>query len=195
MKSLGTQPIQTERLMLRRIRLSDAQNMFNNWASDLVATKYLTWDPHKDVSETKKIIAMWLDEYKYMHTFRWAIALRDSDEIIGMIDAVKIDLDDEVVTIGYVLSRKYWSQGIMSEALRTICDYLFLIIGVKTIVSHHKIENPASGKVMQNAGMCLDKNPDLKYCILYEHGVETHKDTHVYYRKDNPAPETHKFEP
>jgi RimJ/RimL family protein N-acetyltransferase len=52
----GTQKIKTERLILRRFKITDAKFMFNNWASDPEVTKYLSWPSHKELSTTKKII-------------------------------------------------------------------------------------------------------------------------------------------
>ena len=50
MKHLGTQTIETDRLILKKFEIKDAQKMFENWASSDEVTKYLTWKPHKDVS-------------------------------------------------------------------------------------------------------------------------------------------------
>ncbi|MFU0799653.1 MAG: GNAT family N-acetyltransferase [Xylanivirga thermophila] len=60
MNSIGTQNIETKRLILRKIAISDAEDMFNNWASDNEVTKYVTWRAHKSIEDTRKIINFWL---------------------------------------------------------------------------------------------------------------------------------------
>ncbi len=55
MNKIGTKTIEIERIILRQFTLDDADDMFNNWASDSEVTKYLTRPPHKDVSFTKTL--------------------------------------------------------------------------------------------------------------------------------------------
>lgn len=54
MNFVGTQRLETERLILRKLSLDDAENMFKNWASDDEVTKYLVWEAHKNLEVTKK---------------------------------------------------------------------------------------------------------------------------------------------
>lgn len=56
MKSIGTQILQTERLILRRFVESDAEAMFQNWASSAENLTYVTWAPHPDVEITRNSI-------------------------------------------------------------------------------------------------------------------------------------------
>lgn len=63
MNHLGTQYIETERLILRRFELSDAQAMFDNWANDDEVTKYLTWPAHADMSVTEELLGEWVPQY------------------------------------------------------------------------------------------------------------------------------------
>ena len=55
----GTVQIETKRLVLRPTSISDAEEMYNNWASDPEVTKYLPWQPHADIKVTKGILADW----------------------------------------------------------------------------------------------------------------------------------------
>ena len=61
MKNLGTIRIETERLILRRFVIEDAEDMFNNWASDNEVTKYLSWPTHKSINETEDYIKFIID--------------------------------------------------------------------------------------------------------------------------------------
>ena len=53
MNHLGTQTIETERLILRQYKMTDADDMFRNWVTDLEVSKFWGWEPHKDIEETK----------------------------------------------------------------------------------------------------------------------------------------------
>ena len=54
--------LETKRLLLRKLRKNDAESIFGNWASDSEVAKYVTWNAHKDITETKAILDMWLAE-------------------------------------------------------------------------------------------------------------------------------------
>ena len=57
MNHKGTVALETERLILRRFTIEDADAMFKNWASDAEVTKYLTWPTHTDVSVSQAVIS------------------------------------------------------------------------------------------------------------------------------------------
>ena len=57
----GTQKIETERLILRKAKIEDAEAMFRNWANDPEVTKFLTWPVHGSVEITKKLLAGWVE--------------------------------------------------------------------------------------------------------------------------------------
>lgn len=52
MRHLGTQVLETERLILRPMNTGDAIPMFETWANDPQVTRFLRWEPHKDWLET-----------------------------------------------------------------------------------------------------------------------------------------------
>lgn len=53
---IGTQNIETERLLLRKFKTEDAQMMFDNWAKDPENVKYLSWQVHRNVNDTYEIL-------------------------------------------------------------------------------------------------------------------------------------------
>lgn len=56
-------------------------------------------------------------------------------------------------SIGYVLSKKYWNLGYVSEALKSVIEYLIKEANFNRIEAIHAIDNIASGKVMKKEGM------------------------------------------
>ena len=163
MKHIGTKNIETERLILRRFTLDDADAMYRNWASDDEVTKYLIWPAHSSVDITKMILADWVESYKNDDNYNWAITLKGNDEPIGSIGVVAKDDETEMVHIGYCIGREYWHRGITSEALKALIDFFFDEVGVKRVESRHDPRNPNSGKVMKKCGMIYEgtkKNSD-----------------------------------
>lgn len=149
----GTNSIETLRIVLQRFKEEDAEDMFYNWASDPVVCEFLSWGPHSNISVSKKRIKDWLMNYEYEETYNWAIYLKNSKEVIGSISVEVFDDNAESCEVGYCLSRKHWNYGLMTEALRAVMHYLFFEIGYQRIQAKHDILNPASGRVMQKAGM------------------------------------------
>lgn len=152
MKKLGTNRIETDRLILRKFTIDDAEDMFNNWASDKETTKYVSFDPHKDVEITKKVINIWLNEYKD-NGFNWVVELKETGEIIGNISIVSLKEKDDYGEIGYAYGSKYWGNGYATEALKAVIDYLLNECCFNLVEARYVPSNPASGKVMKKAGM------------------------------------------
>ena len=148
----GTQTIETSRLILRRARRKDAEPMFRNWASDHEVTKYLTWPPHESVAVTQKVLESWVSEYGRSDYYHWMIVLKETDEPIGSLLASIVGLAQSA-HIGYCIGKKWWHQGIVAEALRSVMEYLFCTVGFHRIESRHDPNNPNSGRVMRKCGM------------------------------------------
>ncbi len=154
MKNCGTQRIETDRLILRRYVIEDADAMYKNWASDSEVTKFLTWQPHSSVEVSRSIIENWLKEYSDEKYYQWAIVLKaNGNEPIGDISVGQMNEDISMVHIGYCLGRAWWRRGIMSEALKAVMDFMFDTVEVNRVESRHDPMNPNSGKVMQKCGM------------------------------------------
>ncbi len=149
----GTVILETERLILRRFSLADAEAMFRNWASDPEVTKYLMWHTHVDMEMSKTIANEWVENYEYDRYYQWAIVPKDFGEPIGAIAAVRVDDVVKMVQIGYVIGARWWHQGYTSEALTRLVQFFFVKVGANRIESCHDPRNPNSGKVMRKAGL------------------------------------------
>lgn len=153
MNQLGTVTLETERLILRKFETNDAQYVFDNWASDNEVTKYLMWQPHNSVEVSKGYIEFLQKGYEQGNTYDWAIVLKEINQPIGSIGVVKIDEKVGSVHVGYCIGKKWWHQGITSEAFRKVIEYLFEQVCVNRIESRHDTNNPNSGKVMSKCGL------------------------------------------
>ncbi len=141
---------ETERLILRKPRLDDAPAIFTAYAQDPEVTRYLTWRPHKDVEETYAIVKLMLKLWDEGKAYSYAITFRDSGSVVGMI---AMHPDGFKVGIGYVLAHPHWGKGYMTEALRTIVKWALSRPDVYRVFAICDVENPASARVMEKAGM------------------------------------------
>ena len=153
MNKVGTQTIETDRLILRRFRLEDAEDMYAHWASDPEVTRFLTWQPHPCVDATRTLLADWIQRDEDGGYFNWVMELKETGKAIGNISVVKLKENTETADMGYCMSRAYWGQGLMPEALRAVMVFLFDVVGVNRVAACHDLNNPKSGRVMEKAGM------------------------------------------
>ncbi|RSI77105.1 GNAT family N-acetyltransferase [Streptococcus oralis] len=140
--------IETERLLLRPVTLDDAEAMFE-YASDRENTRY-TFPTNQSLEETKNNIAQF---YLANPLGRWGIELKSNGQFIGTIDLHKIDPILKKAAIGYIINKKYWNQGLTTEANRAVIELAFEKIGMNKLSALHDKDNPASGKVMEKSGM------------------------------------------
>ena len=148
----GTVTIETPRLILRQARIEDAEPMSRNWANDAEVTKFLTWPAHGNVEITKRLLTSWVDSYQKDDYYQWMIVLKEMNEPIGSIMASTVGRA-ESAHIGYCIGKRWWHQGIMSETLKAVMDFLFDEIGYHRVEAMHDSNNPHSGGVMKKCGM------------------------------------------
>jgi len=149
--------IETERLVLRQFRKTDAEKMHRNWANDPDVVRFLCYDVCESVEATEKHIEQWMD---YFHNlppdFLWhifAIELKTSGELIGTIDFCESDKEAHAAEIGYQIGKAWWGSGYATEALRAVIDYCFENTDFNRLWADHNAMNTASGKVLLKAGM------------------------------------------
>ena len=153
MEHKGTKVIQTERLVLRPFRLEDAAAMFRNWASDKKVTEFLRWPAHGNIAVTEYVIREWIAGYEKPDFYQWAIVLKEIHEPVGSISVVDMNERVDMLHVGYCIGRKWWRQGITSEAYAAILPYLFEEVGANRVESQHDPNNPHSGSVMKKCGL------------------------------------------
>lgn len=168
MRKYHAKTIITPRLKIRMPRISDAHNMFKNWASDSEVTKYISWDPHPSVDVSEMILSMWINLDKSDKSIEWLIVHRITKEAIGSINIYNIDHADKKCEIGFCLSRKFWNQGLMTEALFYTLKYVFSL-GIKEVWGRCVSENVASKKVM------------MKNHMMYSHTITGHNHALIDY--------------
>ena len=156
MEHLGTKVLETERLLLRPFTVEDAEAMYQNWACDTEVTKYLTWPAHASPEATAELLADWVRQYTQKNYYSWAIVWKDLGQPVGSISVVSCNDDVCKATIGYCTGKKWWRQGITSEALGLVVDYLIGEVGMNRIDSYHDSNNPNSGAVMRKCGMTYE---------------------------------------
>ena len=141
----------TDRLTLRPWRESDL-NDFYEYASVDGVGQMAGWNPHRNPEESKEILTHFIEN---RHTF----ALEYRGKVIGSLgiecyrEALYPELADlQGRSIGYVLSKPYWGQGLMPEAVKAVIDWLFNEIKLDFIFVGHFDWNSQSRRVIEKCG-------------------------------------------
>lgn len=143
-------PITSERLLLRTPRLEDAAAIFEAYAADPEVTRFLAWRPHESPDTVREFLASTLAEMPSGTRMPFVIESRTGATPIGMIDAI---IRGHIATIGYVLARPYWGQGLVTEAFEALIRELWKQPKLHRIQAFCDVEHNASARVMEKCGL------------------------------------------
>ena len=144
--------IETERLLLRKLKLGDAADIFDYGQDPLVA-KHVLWDPYRSVGEARGYIRYMQHKYRLYEPSSWGIEEKETGRIIGTIGYMWHQRENSSVEVGYSLARRCWNRGYMTEALDAVLRYSFETLRLHRVEAQHETDNPASGRVMEKCGM------------------------------------------
>ena len=143
--------IRTERLALRCPSPADAERVFDNYARDPEVSRYLTWRPHRSIDDTHAAIAFFMRQWSSGDRRSYVIDAPDFPCAGGM--DLRLADEGRSVVFGYVLARPLWGKGYMTEALTASVEAALSVPGVWRAWAYCDVDNPASGRVMEKAGM------------------------------------------
>lgn len=147
--------LETTRLLLRKITREDMDDIFKYGSNEAVA-KYVTWETHRSISDTKRYVEFVLNCYENKKIAPWGIEHKESGKLIGTIDFVSWKPNHHNAEIGYVLSEAYWGRGIVTEAAKEVIAFGFHNMNLTRIQARCLIENIGSQRVMEKVGMSFE---------------------------------------
>ena len=143
--------LRTERLWLRPFRAEDAPRVSALIDDPDIARNTLTI-PHpypKGLAETW--IAGHADAWREARRGVWAVCLADG-ELVGAA-GLHFEPAHRRAELGYWIGRVHWGRGIATEAVRALVEHAFDGLGLERVFAHHFTWNPASGRVLEKAGL------------------------------------------
>lgn len=141
--------IKTERLYLRNITESDAQDIYEYSINPNVGPK-AGWEPHKSIEDTKEIMkVIFLNQ---PHVF--GIVLPETGKLIGSLGLLSDPKReyDKAMMLGYALGEEYWGKGYMTEAAQAVIKYGFENLGLELISCNCYPFNIGSMRVIEKCG-------------------------------------------
>jgi [ribosomal protein S5]-alanine N-acetyltransferase len=167
--------IQTDRLLLQRLRYEEAEEIFYTYSSKEEATKYVSWPTHQSIQETRRFLDYAIKAWNSGIEYSFSIRLKENGLLIGSFGIVN---DNGKVSFGYILGPNYWSRGYATEACTAIMHQLKQLTNVHRIWSFVDVDNITSSKVLLKSGLIeearlakwfrfINQDNAPKDCLIY----------------------------
>ena len=166
---------ETARLRARPPRIADAQVVFDDYASDPAVARYMTWRPHGSVHETIEFLRrcerVWADGSAYP----WTLWKKDDGAFAGVIE---VRVRAGAVDLGYALVRRWWRQGLMSEAVDAVITWALAQPTIHRVWATCDVENVASARLLERVGM--QREGVLRRWLVHPNLDDTPRDAFCY---------------
>jgi RimJ/RimL family protein N-acetyltransferase len=147
--------LETQRLELRAFTQSDAPvvaQLCGAW--EIAETTASIPHPYE-----QSMAEAWIESHRPAFergdSVAFAITRVRDARLVGAVD-IHINKSNRMGEIGYWIGVRYWNRGYATEAVQAVIDYGFNHLGLNRIHARHMTNNPASGRVLQKAGMRLE---------------------------------------
>ena len=156
MEHKGTKEIETQRLVLRKIKLKDAKNL-TELLLDKDVQEFLAGIPSNYTIDMaiNYINNVLKPKYKEKDYYDWAVVEKDSNKLIGRIGLFKQDDTRKMADLVWYLNKNFRCKGYTTEAVKEVVKFL-QSVGFKRIEAFANIENKASQKVMEKCGFSYE---------------------------------------
>ncbi len=144
--------LRTPHLVLRQARMTDAEDLFE-YSRDPQVARHVLWEAHTSIHQTRAYLRYLIKQYRSGSPSSFVIEHAQTGKAIGTIGLMWLQQENRAAELGYSLSREYWNQGLMTEALAAVIGFCFERLNLNRLEAQHESDNPASGRVMAKCGM------------------------------------------
>lgn len=168
--------VETERLILQRLRYEDAEEIFYSYASKPEATRFMSWPTHKSIDDTRTFLKFAIQSWELGLDYSYSIRLKHTNQLIGSFGAIN---EAGKIQFGYIFTPTHWGMGYATEACSKMMDILKRekqLYRIGTFVDH---DNIASMKVLLKSG--LKEEARLKDWFRFVNQDNKAKDCALFY--------------
>jgi ribosomal-protein-alanine N-acetyltransferase len=148
--------IETERLLLRELELSDVEGMFELESNPNVH-RYVGNKPISHIDESRAYIESVHQQYKTFGTGRWAVILKETNEFLGWsgIKFITNEINNhkDFYEIGYRFIERHWKKGYATEAGKAFIDYAFNELKADVLYAYADAGNENSRRILEKLGL------------------------------------------
>ena len=143
--------LKTDRLIFKEYK-PEYVNLAHKVFSDPKTMKF--WPAPFSINETQKWIERSILSYKENGFGRYAIFLKETDELIGDCGILKLETDNILVhDLGYIIHAPFWSSGLGFEAAKAVLNFGFNDLNIKSLYANMPFNHASSIKVAEKLGM------------------------------------------
>lgn len=153
---IGTQRIETERLILRRFEYADNENMLKYWVSDPRIQSMYSEPVYSTRQEVKELLEKYISSYQKDDYYRWAILFGETKECIGQIAYFLVDSKSHFAEIEYCIGSLFQGRGLATEATKAIIKFGFEKMNLHKVQICHNSINIPSKKVIEKCGFVYE---------------------------------------
>ena len=143
--------ITTPRVVLRWISEDDVDGLYEIF-SNAEVMRYWSSVPLPDRAAAAQLQREIADDNESNTMFKWGLALRDTNYVIGTTTLFNLNLDNGRAELGYALGRAHWGQGYMNEALRALVSHAFEVMELRRLEADVDPRNAASIRTLEKLG-------------------------------------------
>lgn len=153
-----TPVLETERLILREVRPSDVNDIFNCWMRDPDVSRYMWWQASDDIGEAEGFVQYEFDQINNPKWFRWIIETKADNKVIGTC-LIYVNDDDtpEHWDVSYNLGKSFWGMGYITEAMKEVMNFGIKELHIKECITSYAKVNKASANVLHKLGFAEEK--------------------------------------
>lgn len=149
--------------------------MFAAYGQDDDVVQYITWRPHTSVSDSEFVIERFLDSWCEGSGFQWLLFQRGDNDLIG---AVGLSREGHRLELGYVLARRCWGCGFMTEAATAVVDWAFTERSVFRVGAVCETANHRSARLLEKLG--FEREGILRSWAVHPNLSATPRDCYSY---------------
>lgn len=143
--------ITTPRVVLRWISEDDIDSLYEIFSNPQVM-RYWSTPPLADRGVAAELQREIADGNESETMFKWGLALRDSNTVIGTTTLFNLNLDNGRAELGYAMSRAHWGKGYMNEALNALVSHAFEVMELRRLEADVDPRNAASIRTLERLG-------------------------------------------
>ncbi len=167
--------LQTERLLLRKPVMGDAEAIFRKYAQDAETTRYLIWRPHQSIEETRQFIVRCINCWEEGSSYPWCIVKKNDNELAGMLE---LHPGGGSVELGYVIAPADRRNGYASEATTAVIAWALAQAEIFRVWATCDTENLPSASVLEKAGM--QREGTLRRYMIHPNISDEPRDSSLY---------------
>lgn len=143
--------LDTDRLRLRWLELSDAESVFEIFSDERV-TRYWGFPSFAAIEQSREMLQRIQQCFLDRTLYQWGIELKQTSQLIGTCTLASLDEQNRRAEIGFALGSAFWKNGYATEAIMKLIDFAFDDLNLHRIEADVDPRNSASLRRLESLG-------------------------------------------